>query len=117
MKTINGPSRIAVRSTRHRALEPISYQAIIAGLVSEMAYLIRTTETRPFSAPFNLVMLDNRGCIAFAGQVDQEGKMRPSGPFRKVRRSHFPVSAFITDRSLVTRTFRIDHAALKGTYR
>jgi hypothetical protein len=75
-----------------------------------MARLIRNTEPWKFSPPFKLVIIGNRGCVAFRGQVDQDGKMQPSGPQRQLRRSDFPANALITDQSLAIRTFRIDCA-------
>jgi len=110
MKKLNRPSRTAVRKMSPRAIEPTTYAAIIYGFISEMGRLIGATEPRTFSPPFQLVIIGNRGCVAFAGQVDRDGEMRPSGPLRKLRRSDFPANALITDRSLATRTFRIDCA-------
>jgi hypothetical protein len=108
MKQINRSSKTGVRKTRPRTVRPASYQPVIDGLVSEMARLIDTTELRTFAPPFELVIIGNRGCVAFAGQVDRDGEVRPSSPLRKLRRSDFPANALITDRSLATRTFRID---------
>jgi hypothetical protein len=113
VKIINGSFRIGIRRTRPRTIEPISYQAVIGRLLSEMADLVRTTDPRKFFPPFQLVIIDNRGGIAFTGQVGRDGRMQPSGPIRKMRRSHFPANALITDGSLVTRTFRIDCASPK----
>jgi len=80
------------------------------GLISEMARLIGPTEHGTFSPPFELVIIGNQGCVAFAGKVDRDGELRPSAPLRRLRRSDFPANALITDRSLATRTFRIDCA-------
>jgi hypothetical protein len=110
-------SRIGVRSARPEATEPITYQAIADGLVSEMTDLLRATESRELHPPLELVIIDNRGYVAFAGEVDQHGKMQGSGPARTLRRSHFPANALITDRSLATRTFRIDRATRQSIYR
>jgi hypothetical protein len=87
-----------------------SYQMIIDGLISEMTRLIRATESCKFSRAIKLVIIGNRGRIAFSGQVDQNGKMVSSGPQRQLRRSDFPANALITDQSLAIRTFRIDCA-------
>jgi hypothetical protein len=116
MKTKKVLSRVGMQSTRRETPEPITYQEIADGLVSEMADLLRT-ECRKFFPPLELVIIDSRGCIAFAAQVDQDGKIRGSGPIRKLRRSHFPANALITDRSLATRTFRIDRVAPKSMCR
>lgn len=87
-----------------------SYQAIIDGLINEMTRLIRATESCKFSRAIRLVIIGNRGRIAFSGQVDQNGKMVASGPQRPLRRSDFPANALITDQFLAIRTFRIDCA-------
>jgi hypothetical protein len=78
-----------------------------------MADLMGDTEPRKFSPPFRLVIIDNRGSVAFEGQADRHGKISTSSPLRKMRRSDFPANALITDRSLATRTFRIDCTAPK----
>jgi hypothetical protein len=116
MKIVNASSRIDFGSPRQAALAPISYQAIIGGLISEMARLVRTTETRKFSPPFKLVIIDNRGTVVFTGEVGRNGKLRRSGPLCKVRRSHFPANALITDGSQAMRTFRIDRPTHRSFY-
>ncbi len=117
MKTKKVRSRVDIRSTRRETRGPITYQEIADGLVSEMLDLLLTTGTRQFSAPVELVIIDNRGCVAFTGQADRNGKMQAAGPVRQLRRSHFPANALITDRSLATRTFRIDRVAPRGLCR
>jgi hypothetical protein len=117
MKTVNASSRMPLGSPHHETAAPVSYQAIIGGLISEMARLVRTTETRKFSPPFKLVIIDNRGGVVFTGEVGRNGKLRRSGPLCRVRRSHFPANALITDGSLATRTFRIDRPAYRTLYR
>ena len=114
MKTRRRRSRVDWRSTQREATEPATYHEIAAGLVSGMADLLLATESSKFSPPLKLVIIDSRGCVAFTGQVDQDGKMQAAGPVRKLRRSHFPANAWITDRSLATRTFRIDRVAPRG---
>ena len=116
MKTANTSSKVRLGSTRHDAPAPVSYQAIIGGLISEMARLVRITETRKFSPPFELVIIDNRGGVVFTGKVGRNGKLLRSGPVCRVRRSHFPANALITDGSLATRTFRIDRPAPRSLY-
>jgi hypothetical protein len=117
MKTRKTRSRVDIRSTRREAMEPVTYQEIADGLVSEMADLLLPRESGKFWPPLKLVIIDSRGCVAFTGQVDRDGKMRTAGPVRKLRRSHFPANAWITDRSLATRTFRIDRVAPRGMCR
>jgi hypothetical protein len=116
MKTRRVRSRVEIRNSQRGATEPLTYQEIADGLVSEMADLLLATESGNFS-PLKLVIIDSRGCVAFTGQVDPDGKMRAAGPVRKLRRSHFPANAWITDRSLATRTFRIDRVAPRGMCR
>jgi hypothetical protein len=117
MKTRKMRSRVDIRSRRQETTEPITYQEIADGLVSEMAGLLLPAESGKFSPPLELVILDNRGCVAFTGQADRDGKMQAAGPVRRLRRSHFPANAWITDRSLATRTFRIDRVAPRGMCR
>jgi hypothetical protein len=111
MNTTNRSFEVSPRDRRHPALEPVSYQAIAGGLLSEMAELMRATETRKFSPPFKLVILNNQGCVVFSGEVGRNGRVRRSGPLYKVRRSHFPANAMVTDASFATRTFRIARPA------
>jgi hypothetical protein len=85
-----------------------SEESLIGGLVSEMRRLLRTSETRNFSPPYTLVITDDRGGIAFKGEVSQEGKVLALGHFPRLRRSHFPANAFLTDCSLCLHSFRID---------
>lgn len=110
MKQFSRSAKTNSRRSRSQTTRPANYEPVIDGLVSEMARLIDTTELRTFAPPFELVIIGNRGCVAFAGQVDRDGEIRSSSPLRKLRRSDFPANALITDRSLATRTFRIDCA-------
>lgn len=94
----------------------VTYHAVVDHLVSEMAQLVSGSEPRKFS-PFKLVIIGNRGSVAFSGQVDQDGRMQSSGPRRTLRRSDFPANALITDQSLAVRTFRIDFAGIGNSPR
>jgi len=47
----------------------------------------------------------------FECDVSEDWKVRHDGPEGVVRRNHFPATALLTDRSLVTRTFQIDRAS------
>jgi hypothetical protein len=94
----------------------VTYHAVVDHLVSEMAQLVGSSEPRKFS-PFKLVIIGNRGSVAFSGQVDREGRMQSSGPRRTLRRSDFPANALITDQSLAVRTFRIDFAGIGNSPR
>jgi hypothetical protein len=117
MKTVNVSSGLKLSAPRQETLAPVSYQAIVGGWISEMARIVRSTETSKFSPPFKLVIIDNRGGVVFTGEVGRNGKLRRTSPFCKVRRSHFPANALITDGSLATRTFRIDRPAHRSLYR
>ena|ERR1700679_1796247 len=110
MKQAHRSPKTSSRKARLQTIRPASYEPVIDGLVSEMARLIDTTELRTFSPPFELVIIGIHGCVAFAGQVGRDGEVRRSSPLRKLRLSDFPANALITDRSLATRTFRIDCA-------
>jgi hypothetical protein len=117
MKTVNAWPKADSDRARRATTAPGSYQAIMGALISEMARLVRSTETRKFSPPFQLVIIDNRGVVVFTGEVGRNGKLRRSGPVCRVRRSHFPANALITDGSLATRTFRIDRPVQRVLYR
>jgi hypothetical protein len=110
MKRVSKLVRMGARKMWPRTSQSTGHAAVIDELISEMVRLMGPAEARTFSPPFELVIIGNRGCVAFAGKVDRDGEMRPSGPLRKLRRSDFPANALITDRSLATRTFRIDCA-------
>jgi len=43
--------------------------------------------------------------------VSKDGKVRPFGLTHRVRDSHFPATALLTDSSFVTRTFLIERDA------
>lgn len=100
------------RSTSKRLLAKkwMSYERLAGGLALQMAACVRSGNAREFSAPFELVIVDPQGAVVFKGQVGEDGRVRHEGPERAVRRSHFPATALLTDRSLVTRTFQIDRA-------
>lgn len=97
--------------TRPRPTPRMSYQKLAGGLASEMAECIRSNEPRQFCAPFELVIVDAQGAVVFACEVGEDWKVRHEGPARIVRRSHFPATALLTDRSLLTRTFQIERAS------
>ena len=102
---------------KQKTVQILSDEALIGGLVSEMTRLLSTTETRKLSPHFKVVILDNCGCMAFMGEVSRDGTVLPLGHFPKLRRSCFPANALLTDRSLGTRSFRINLDATKHTYR
>jgi hypothetical protein len=88
--------------------DQLSYLSIVGRLLSEMALMVRSTETRTFDPPFKLLILSNQGVVVFSGEVGRNGRLRCSSPTLKIRRSHFPANALITDSSNAVRTFRID---------
>ena len=98
-------------STKSRwlnTLQALSYKNIAGGLADEMMGFIRPSEPRKCSPPFKMVIIDNRGTVVFECNVSKDGKVRPLGLVRRVRNSHFPATALLTDSSLVTRTFLIE---------
>jgi hypothetical protein len=88
----------------------MSYEKLAGGLAFEMAACVRSKDAQEFCAPFQLVIVDPRGAVVFQCEVGVNWKVRHNGPTRQVRHSHFPATALLTDRSLVTRTFQIDRA-------
>jgi hypothetical protein len=83
-------------------------QSVITSLVFTMKDLIHCREADKPLPPFKLVIIDNRGCVVFRGEVSGNGTLRRLSPFPKLRPSHFPANAFLTDRSLRVRTFQIE---------
>jgi len=88
----------------------VSYKSIAGGLISQMAGFLLSKEPGRSSPPFKLVIIGNRGVVVFECEVGKDGKVLELGPARRLRRSHFPATALLTDRSLVTRTFLIERA-------
>ena len=93
-----------------RAIQAMSYQNIAGGLADEMIGFMRPSEPHKCSPPFQMVILSKQGTVVFQCRVSKGGKVRPFGLVRRVRSSHFPATALLTDRTLVTRTFLIEHA-------
>jgi hypothetical protein len=108
-KTNDAPG--AAAKSRWSQMPRMSYEKIAGGLASEMAECIRSKEQREFCAPFELVIVGSRGAVVFECQVGEDWKVRRQGPTHLVRRSHFPATALLTDRSQVTRTFQIERGA------
>ena len=98
------------RETRARTTLRMSYQKLAGGLASEMAECIRSNEPQQFCAPLELVIVDAKGAVVFQCEVGEDWKVRHDGPARIVRRSHFPATVLLTDRSMLTRTFQIERA-------
>jgi hypothetical protein len=116
-RTMNSQNRSVgtpAKFSRRAKIEPLSYRSIVGGLLSEMAHMIRATESREFAPPFKLVIINSHGAVVFSGEVGRNGKLRQSSPLCNVRRSHFPAKAIITDGALALRTFRIDRPTPRG---
>jgi hypothetical protein len=111
MGNTNHALRTATKNKRPQARQSVSYQNIAGGLASEMVGFLRSTEPREFCPPFKLVIIGNCGTVVFECEVGEDGKVRPWGSLNRVRRSHFPATALLTDRSLLTRTFLIERPA------
>jgi hypothetical protein len=110
MKNVS-PSKSGIAAAPQSSLPPISYHSIAGGLISQMAHMMRGNEVGKFAPPFRVVILNNQGGVVFSGEVGRNGKLRSSGPLCRVRRSHFPANAMVTDGSFSTRTFRIARPA------
>lgn len=98
------------RRERSLTRRQMSYEKLAGRLTFEMADCVRSGSVREFRAPFELVIVDPQGAVVFKCEVSEHGKVRYDGPTRVVRRSHFPATVLLTDRSLVTKTFQIDRA-------
>jgi len=79
-------------------------------LEAEMADHAGAKRRQGFGEPFELVIVDSRGAVVFAGEVGEDWNVRQGRVARVVRRSHFPATALLTDRSQVTRTFQIERS-------
>src|SRR5579863_4587725 len=97
--------RSATLSARSKS-DSLSYRSIIGRLLSEMAAMVRATETSTFGGPFKLLILSNQGRVVFSGVIGSNGRIRSSTLAFKIRRSHFPANVVITDASNAVRTFR-----------
>ena len=100
------------KNLRPRAANSLSYQNIAGGLASEMVDFLRCKETGKSCPPFRLVIVGNHGGVVFECEVGEDGEVRNQGPVERLRRSHFPATALLTDGSLLTRTFLIERAPL-----
>ena len=108
MKNNSSGFALTTKSRWLNTLQALSYKNIAGGLADEMMGFMRPSEPRKCSPPFKMVIIDNRGAVVFECNVSKDGKVRPLGLVRRVRNSHFPATALLTDSSLVTRTFLIE---------
>jgi hypothetical protein len=111
MQTTGGGLNAGIKNKWLQAIRAMNYQNIAGGLADEMMSFIRPGEPRKCSPPFKMVILDKHGNVVFECNVSKDRKVRPIGLVRRLRSSHFPATALLTDRSLVTRTFLIDRAS------
>ena len=103
------------KNLRPRAATSLSYQNIADGLASEMVDSLRCNESRKSFPPFRLVIVGNHGGVVLECELGEDGEVRNQGPAERLRRSHFPATALLTDGSLLTRTFLIERATLANT--
>jgi hypothetical protein len=115
MRNTNKAPVLDLQNKRPRSIQSISYEHIAGGLVSEMAGFIHSKEPQQFCPPYNLVILSNDGALVFDCEVDKNWNACDGGSQRKVRRSHFPATALLTDSAHVTRTFLIERAPLRNS--
>jgi hypothetical protein len=98
-----------IKNNWPRAAQPMSYLQMAGGLASEMAGVLRNGGSRVSQPPFKMVIIGNAGDVVFECEVGEDWKVRQWGLAHKLRRSHFPATALLTDRALITRTFLIEH--------
>ena len=110
MRKTNNAANPVAKKRWTQAAKRMSYQKLVGGLAAEMADSVRTQNKSDFVAPFQLLIVDPQGAVVFEGEVGEDWNVRQDGPARIVRRSHFPATALLTDRALVTRTFQIERA-------
>lgn len=108
MRNTNIDSGTGIKRQWALTPQPVSYQSIAGGLISQMEGFLLAAEPRKSSPPCRLVIIGKRGVVVFECQIGRDGKVQEWGPARRLRRSHFPATALLTDRSLVTRTFQIE---------
>ena len=108
MRNTNNALGAAVKIKRLQSVQPASYINIASGLAFEMMNFIRPSETCRFCPPFELVIIGHHGATVFKCKVGEDWKVRSCGSVSRVRRSHFPATAFLTDHSFLTRTFLIE---------
>jgi len=110
MRKTNNAANSVAKKRWTKTAERMSYQKLAGSLAAEMAECVRSQHRGEFGAPFHLVIVDPQGAVVFQGEVSEDWNVCHDGPARIVRRSHFPATALLTDRSLVTRTFQIERA-------
>lgn len=76
-------------------------------MAAKMTGLLHARDPRGPFPPFHLVIVSQYGSVLFECEVNKKGKVVHGEAARQVRRSHFPATVFLTDRSQTTRTFQI----------
>jgi hypothetical protein len=117
MSSTQKAHRTRFQNKQPKAVLIASYQSVVGGLAPEMVGSLPHAESRECSPPFRLVIVGKRGAVVFECEVARDGRVRDRGPLRKVRRSHFPAVALLTDESFFTRTFLIEREVKKGARR
>jgi hypothetical protein len=115
MRNTSKLSSAEPKHQRQRATHSLSYQNIAGGLASDMVDFLRSAANHQSSPPFRLVIIGNHGSVVFECEVGENWEVRNPGPAARLRRSHFPATALLTDGSLLTRTFLIERAPLAGS--
>jgi hypothetical protein len=110
MRNTNKALGITIKSNRLPPVQPTSYLTIAGRLAFEMMSFIQPSQSSRFCPPFELVIVGNHGAVVFKCKVRADWKVSSCGSVHLVRRSHFPATALLTDRSLLTRTFLIERA-------
>ena len=107
---------MGIKNKWPRPAQSLSYQSIAGGLASEMVGFLSSTESHESSPPFRLVIIGNHGGVVFECEVGEDWEVRNlGGPAGRLRRSHFPATALLTDGALLTRTFLIERAPLASS--
>jgi hypothetical protein len=108
MRNTNNALGAAIKTKRLQTAPPTNYLNLAGNLAFEMMNFVRPSETSRFCPPFELVIIGHHGSVVFKCEVGEDWKVRSCGSVSRVRRSHFPATALLTDRSLLTRTFLIE---------
>lgn len=111
MRNTNNALGTALRPKRPPTAQPASYRNIAGRLAFEMMSFIQPSVASRFCPPFELVIIGNEGSVVFKCEVGEDWKVHSCGSMSRVRRSHFPATALLTDRSLLTRTFLIERGS------
>ena len=115
MRNTSKLSSAEPKNQRQHAARSLSYQNIAGGLASDMVDFLRSTANHRSSPPFRLVIIGNHGGVVFECEVGENWEVLNPGPAARLRRSHFPATALLTDGSLLTRTFLIERAPLANS--